>query len=71
MGKSKKGGLIARRKSALQRLEATYNTFVEKKQDKKSWTTHGGTKQHNARSYKDECDRLQSQILILRQRLHM
>ena len=71
MGKSKKGGLAHRRKSALSRLEAVYEKFVSKKASKESWTTHASTRIHKSRSFDDECQRLQSEIAALKSRLHV
>ena len=68
--RSKKGGLVARRRSALARLEATYNAFVKEGKDKKSWTTNGGVREHLGGSYASECKRLQNEINVLKSRIH-
>lgn len=39
MSRSRKGGLLARRKSALALLEARYEAFKAAKEDKAPWTT--------------------------------
>ena len=72
MGKSKKGGLIARRRSALERLEATYEKFKEAKKDKEPWvSTRNGVKHtHPGRSYAAECKRLSEEIAALKARIH-
>lgn len=72
MGKSKKGGLLARRKNALARLEATYEKFKEAKEDKKPWvSTRKGVKhEHSGRSYAAECKRLNEEIAKLKSRIH-
>ena len=69
MAKSKKGGLVARQKSALALLEARYEKFKAAKEDKKPWTTHGGTKEHPGRSYEDECARLSNEIKVLKAKI--
>ena len=69
MAKSKKGGLAARQKRALARLEARYEEFKATKEDKKSWITHGGTKVHPGSSYEAECARLSNEIRILKAKI--
>ena len=72
MGKSKKGGLVARRKEALKRLEAAYETFKEAKQDKAPCvTTRNGFKyEHKGRKYSEECKRMANEIAVLKSRIH-
>lgn len=72
MGKSKKGGLIARRKSALARLEATYEKFKEAKKDKEPWvsTRNGFKHTHSGRSYAAECKRLSEEIANLKRNIN-
>lgn len=72
MGRSKKGGLNARRKSALKRLEATYEKFKETKKDKEPWTTIRGNfgHYHPGRSYAEECGRLSKEIARLKTKIH-
>lgn len=72
MGKSKKGGLIARRRSALERLEATYEKFKEAKKDKAPWvSTRNGQKiEHKGSTYAQECKRLSDEIAKLKTRIH-
>ena len=69
MARSKKGGLVTRQKSALALLEARYEKFKAAKEDKKPWTTHGGTKVHPGRSYEDECARLSNEIKVLKAKI--
>ena len=72
MGKSKKCGLLSRRKAALERLEATYEKFKAAKEDKKLWiTTRNGFKyEHQGRSYAAECKRLSDEIVKLKSKIH-
>lgn len=69
MARSKKGGLHARRKTALALLEARYEEFKAAHEDKKPWTTHGGTKAHPGCSYEAECTRLSNEIKILKDKI--
>ena len=69
MAKNKKGGLYARRKTALALLEARYEKFKAAKEDKKPWLTHGKTKEHLGRSYQDECARMANEIKILKAKI--
>ena len=69
MARSKKGGLYARRKTALALLEARYEKFKAANEDKKPWTTHGGTKEHPGRSYEAECSRLSNEIALLKSKI--
>ena len=64
MGKSKKGGLSARLRSALIRLEASYETFKATKKDKESWTStrNGKPHFHPGKTYAEECKRLSEEI---------
>ena len=61
MGKSKKGGLSLRRKNALARLEAAYESFKKEKKDKESFVSANGHR-HPFRSYADECARMRNEI---------
>lgn len=69
--RSKKGGLISRRRNALSRLEAAYEKFKLAKKDKPAWTVcHKGVKYtHQARSYKQECERYEHEIEVLKKRV--
>lgn len=69
MARSKKGGLVARQKSALALLEARYEKFKAAKEDKKPWTTHHDTKVHPGRSYEAECARMAAEIKILKDKI--
>ena len=69
MARSKKGGRILRWKSTLALLEARYEKFKAAKEDKKPWTTHGGTKEHPGRSYEAECARMSNEIAILKAKI--
>ena len=69
MARSKAGGLVVRQKSALALLEARYEKFKAAKEDKKPWTTHGGTKVHPGRSYQDECARMANEIKVLKAKI--
>ena len=72
MGKSKKCGLMSRRKEALKRLEAAYEKFKEAKEDKAPWTTtrRGFKYEHKGRKYNDECKRMANEIAVLKSRIH-
>ena len=72
MGISKNGGLMARRKEALKRLEAAYEKFKAANEDKKPWvTTRNGFKhEHKGRKYSEECKRMANEISILKSRIH-
>lgn len=66
MARSRKGGRLVRRKSALALLEASYNKF------KAPWITAKNSKhprQHPGRSYKAECLRLETEIEILKTKI--
>ena len=71
MARSRKGGLTARRKSALALLEAQYEKFKKAGKDKAPWTTtrNGKPHLHEGRSYKAECTRLQNEIQNLKSKL--
>lgn len=71
MARSHKGGLTARRKSALALLEAQYEKFKKAGEDKAPWTTtrNGRTHLHKGRSYQAECARLLNEINILKAKL--
>ena len=60
--------LNLRRKSALARLEETYEKFKAAKEDKKPWTTtrNGRTINHKGRTYAEECKRLSDEIAHLK-----
>lgn len=60
---------VMRQKSALALLEARYEKFKAAKEDKKPWSTHGGTKLHPGRSYEDECARLSNEIKALKAKI--
>jgi len=66
-----KKGIDLRRKEALKRLEATYESFKEANQDKKSWeSTRNGKKHfHPGRSYAEECKRLSDEIDTLKHKI--
>ena len=67
MGKGK-GSLVARERAALKRLEATYEKFKAAGEDKKPWssTRNGRTIYHKGRSYKEECERMKTEIANLK-----
>ena len=67
MGKSK-GSLIIREKSALKRLEATYEAFKAAGEDKKPWesTRNGRTIHHKGRTFNEECERMKREIANLK-----
>ena len=71
MGKSRKGGLLGRRKSALALLEARYEKFKAAKEDKAPWTStrNGKPHQHAGRSYDQECQRLSREIEVLKTKI--
>ena len=60
--------LILRRKSALARLEETYEKFKVAKEDKKPWTTtrNGRTINHKGRTCAEERKRLSDEISHLK-----
>jgi hypothetical protein len=66
-----KKGVNLRRKEALKRLEATYASFKEEGKDKDSHeSTRNGRKIfHSGRSFEDECNRLSSEIAILKRKI--
>lgn len=70
MGKGK-GSLIVRQKSALQRLEASYQKFKAAGEDKEPWTSTRNGRQiyHKGLSYDKECERLRNQISILKDKI--
>ena len=70
MGKGK-GSLVARQKSALVRLEATYEKFKAAKEDKKPWdsTRNGRVIHHQGRKYADECARMVTEIKNLKAKI--
>lgn len=70
MGKSK-GNLVVRQKAALQRLESAYEKFKAGGEDKKPRisTRNGRTIHHSGRSYKEECERMKKEILILKEKI--
>ena len=70
MGKGK-GSLVARQKSALQRLEAVYEKFKAADEDKKPWdsTRNGFPVHHPGRSYNEECERMKKEIANLKQNI--
>lgn len=72
MARSRKGGLLARQKSALALLEAQYEKFRKAKEDKAPWTTtrNGKPHYHKGRSYDAECARLQSEIKHLKGKIN-
>jgi len=70
MSKSKKGGLIARRRSALIRLEASYEKFAETKKDRNEFRTNDG-RLHEFRTYEFECNRMLNEISSLKSKLHV
>lgn len=67
MGKSK-GSLVVRERTALKRLEAAYEKFKAAGEDKKPWssTRNGRTIFHKGRSYKEECERMKTEIANLK-----
>jgi hypothetical protein len=71
MGKSRKGGLLGRRKSALALLEARYEEFKAAKEDKAPWTTtrNGRIHKHAGRTYAQECKRLAGEIETLKAKI--
>ncbi len=72
MSKSKKGGLLGRRRSALERLERTYSDFKSAGVNKESWVTtrHGKSHTHKGRTYDEECKRLEEEIKILKHKIN-
>ena len=69
MAKSKKSGLNLRRKNALKRLEASYETFKKEHKDKPSTTSANG-KVHPFRKYDAECSRMSKEMETLKKRIH-
>lgn len=67
MGKGK-GSLVVRERTALKRLEATYEKFKAAGEDKKPWssTRNGKTILHRGRSFNDECERMKKEIANLK-----
>lgn len=72
MARSKKGGRLARRKSALALLEARYKKFKAAHEDKAPRTTAVNSKhpkERPGRSYKAECLRMETEIEILKTKI--
>lgn len=63
---SKKSGLNLRRKSALKRLEASYESFKSAQKDKEPSVSSNGH-HHPFRSYADECQRMSKEIARLKE----
>lgn len=61
-----KSGLNLRRKAALKRLEASYETFKKAQKDKEPHTSANGH-YHPFRSYADECQRISNEIARLKE----
>jgi hypothetical protein len=72
MSRSKKGGLLGRRRSALERLEKAYEEFKKAGVDKAPHvsTRNGKPHTHKGRKYADECKRMEEQIKILKGRVN-
>lgn len=72
MGKSKKGGLLSRRRAALARLEKQYEEFKTAGVDKQAWDTYrrGRVFHHKFRTFADECSRMSKEIAILKERIN-
>ena len=70
MGKGK-GSLVVRERTALKRLEASYEKFKAAGEDKKPWdsTRNGRIIHHKGRSYNEECERMKKEISILKNKL--
>lgn len=62
---SKKSGLNLRRKGALKRLEASYESFKSAQKDKEPSVSSNGHR-HPFRSYADECKRMSTEIKRLK-----
>lgn len=64
MGNLKGVKKVVRLKSALERLEASYNKFREAGEDKKPYssTRNGKVVYHKGRSYDEECKRMKYEI---------
>lgn len=71
MSRSNKGNKLGRQRSALQRLEQSYEQFKAAHQDKLPWETtrHGRKKIHAGRSYEAECERLKNEITLLKAKM--
>lgn len=63
-----KGSLVIRERNALKRLEVAYEKFKAAGEDKKPWssTRNGRTIFHKGRSYKEECERMKTEIANLK-----
>lgn len=72
MSRSKKGGLLQRRKNALARIEAAYGNFRAAGKDKEPWVTTRNGKEHvhAGRSYSAECKRFADEIARLKAKIH-
>ena len=72
MARSRKGGRLARRKSALALLEARYKKFKAAHEDKAPRITAKNSKhpkERPGRSYKAECLRLETEIENLKAKI--
>ena len=60
-----------RRVRALARLEAAYEKFKAEAKDKPSWesTRRGYKHTHSGRKFQDECNRMATEIAILKKRI--
>ena len=70
MGKSK-GNLLARQRTALQRLEVAYEKFKAAGEDKKPWdsTRNGRIIHHKGRKYNEELSRMKQEIENLKKNI--
>ena len=70
MGKGK-GSIAVRERTALKRLEATYEKFKAAGEDKKPWdsTRNGRIIHHKGRSYNEECERMKKEISNLKENI--
>lgn len=66
MARSRKGGLNARRKGALARLETQYREFKKNGKDKESWC---GNRYHKGRTFKAECARMEYEMANLKKKI--
>ena len=62
---------VIRQRAALTRLEAAYEAFKAANEDKKPWESTRGKRKiyHPGRSYEDECNRMKTEIAILKDKL--
>ena len=73
MSRSLKGGLLGRRRSALERLEKKYAEFKAAGVNKEPWDTAINSKHpkhHAGHTFAEECKRMENEISVLKHRIN-